>query len=225
MMLDLNNLPGEPEQLERNANRKFTAREDDGTGLYYYQARYYHSALGRFATEDPLDMIDGPNTYAYVNDDPVEGVDPFGLTNQIGDFGWPYYWHPPSDWEAPSLNFYHVSREHLAEVMSQTCQRLDHPPTEDLAMLEMYGPNGFQKVFDNEFSLHGHRFYNVDGKLYRGNQIGYFGQGMYDEAWGNVPLLRVYGHKWREYTLWPDKETLEWYDEGRRQYKTKCRCP
>jgi RHS repeat-associated protein len=33
---------------------KFTGREDDGTGLYYYRARYYHPALGRFVSEDPL---------------------------------------------------------------------------------------------------------------------------------------------------------------------------
>jgi RHS repeat-associated protein len=79
MMLDLNNLPGEPEQLERNANRKFTAREDDGTGLYYYRARYYQPALSRFMSEDPLGMVDGPDLYAYVVDNPVNRTDPSGL--------------------------------------------------------------------------------------------------------------------------------------------------
>ena len=33
---------------------QFTGREDDGTGLYYYRARYYHPALQRFTAEDPL---------------------------------------------------------------------------------------------------------------------------------------------------------------------------
>jgi|SRR3990170_1942373 len=35
----------------------FTAREFDGeTGLYYYRARYYDSATGRFLSEDPMDI-------------------------------------------------------------------------------------------------------------------------------------------------------------------------
>jgi RHS repeat-associated protein len=33
---------------------KYTGREDDGTGLYYYRARYYHPALQRFVSEDPI---------------------------------------------------------------------------------------------------------------------------------------------------------------------------
>ena len=32
----------------------FTGREADGTGLYFYRARYYHPQLQRFASEDPL---------------------------------------------------------------------------------------------------------------------------------------------------------------------------
>jgi RHS repeat-associated protein len=33
---------------------QYTARENDGTGLYYYRARYYHAGLQRFIKEDPL---------------------------------------------------------------------------------------------------------------------------------------------------------------------------
>ncbi|MCI0417646.1 MAG: RHS repeat-associated core domain-containing protein, partial [Acidobacteria bacterium] len=33
---------------------QFTGRENDGTGLYYYRARYYHPTLQRFISEDPL---------------------------------------------------------------------------------------------------------------------------------------------------------------------------
>ena len=32
---------------------QFTGRENDGNGLYYYRARYYSPALGRFISEDP----------------------------------------------------------------------------------------------------------------------------------------------------------------------------
>jgi RHS repeat-associated protein len=30
----------------------YTGREDDGTGLNYYRARYYHPGLQRFISED-----------------------------------------------------------------------------------------------------------------------------------------------------------------------------
>jgi RHS repeat-associated protein len=33
---------------------QYTGRENDGTGLYYYRARYYSSLLSRFLGEDPL---------------------------------------------------------------------------------------------------------------------------------------------------------------------------
>lgn len=58
---------------------KFTAREDDGTGLYYYRARYYHPALGRFVSEDPLEYGGGDaELFMYVGDDPISDVDPTG---------------------------------------------------------------------------------------------------------------------------------------------------
>ena len=68
----------------------FTAREDDGTGLYYYRARYYHSTIGRFVSEDPVEYFGGDvNLFAYVANDPIDGTDPFGLTNDPEDFGVP----------------------------------------------------------------------------------------------------------------------------------------
>ena len=57
----------------------FTAREDDGTGLYYYRARYSHPATGRFVSEDPLRYTSGVNFYAYVGNRPNILIDPLGL--------------------------------------------------------------------------------------------------------------------------------------------------
>ncbi len=68
---------------------KFTAREDDGTGLYFYRARYYHPVLGRFVSEDPLEMIDGPGMYAYVGNDPIDYIDPLGWTWKSN---WEFFW-------------------------------------------------------------------------------------------------------------------------------------
>jgi RHS repeat-associated protein len=57
----------------------FTGREDDATGLKYYRARYYHPGLLRFVSEDPIGLSGGPNQYTYVNNRPVDQVDPLGL--------------------------------------------------------------------------------------------------------------------------------------------------
>ena len=46
---------------------KYTGREDDGTGLYYYRARYYSPTLQRFISEDPIGFAGGDlNLFAYV---------------------------------------------------------------------------------------------------------------------------------------------------------------
>jgi len=59
---------------------QFTGRENDGTGLYYYRARYYHPTLQRFIREDPIEFRGGDiNLYAYVGNNPVIDIDPFGL--------------------------------------------------------------------------------------------------------------------------------------------------
>ncbi len=49
-----------------------------GTGLYLYRARYYSPTLQRFISEDPLGFGGGTNGYAYVGNNPVSWIDPFG---------------------------------------------------------------------------------------------------------------------------------------------------
>jgi RHS repeat-associated protein len=58
---------------------QYTGRENDGTGLYYYRARYYDATLGRFISEDPMWFRDGTNLYAYAHNSPANLTDPFGL--------------------------------------------------------------------------------------------------------------------------------------------------
>ena len=58
---------------------KYTGHTWDGTAqLYYAPYRYYSPATARWITRDPLGIIDGPNVYAYVMDNPVRWMDPLG---------------------------------------------------------------------------------------------------------------------------------------------------
>jgi RHS repeat-associated protein len=81
---------------------QYTGRENDGTALYYYRARYYHPHLERFISEDPLNITnlrvvsqtnvgfgnflpllqkrtEMLNLYGYVENNPMTVADPLGL--------------------------------------------------------------------------------------------------------------------------------------------------
>jgi RHS repeat-associated protein len=49
--------------------------------LYHYRARAYDPLKGRFLQTDPIGYGDGPNVYAYVHGDPVNGTDPSGTSS------------------------------------------------------------------------------------------------------------------------------------------------
>jgi RHS repeat-associated protein len=57
----------------------YTAREQDTQDLYYYRARYYAPALGRFISEDPIGITGGTNLYTYAHANPLSNGDPLGL--------------------------------------------------------------------------------------------------------------------------------------------------
>ena len=58
---------------------QYTSRENDGSGLYYYRARYYHPGLQRFISEDPIGFAGGdPNLFAYTRNSPTIFRDPSG---------------------------------------------------------------------------------------------------------------------------------------------------
>ena len=58
---------------------QFTGRPLVSDGLYYYRARFYDSATGRFLSADPLGISDGSNPYRYAGGNPLSFVDPSGL--------------------------------------------------------------------------------------------------------------------------------------------------
>ncbi len=62
----------------------FTARRyEHVTGHYDYRARVYAPVLGRFLQTDPIGYYDGLNMYTYVGNNPVNWIDPYGLSKNL----------------------------------------------------------------------------------------------------------------------------------------------
>jgi RHS repeat-associated protein len=59
----------------------FTSREyDSESGLYFYRGRYYDPKAGRFINRDPIGFAGGDvNLFRYVQNNPINFVDPEGL--------------------------------------------------------------------------------------------------------------------------------------------------
>jgi RHS repeat-associated protein len=75
---------------------QYTGRENDGTGLYYYRARYYSPEMQRFVSEDPIGLEGGINLREYAFNNPINYVDLLGLQgcgqgSGIGDWLVPDY--------------------------------------------------------------------------------------------------------------------------------------
>uniref|UniRef100_UPI001B80340B RHS repeat domain-containing protein n=1 Tax=Desulfobulbus elongatus TaxID=53332 RepID=UPI001B80340B len=58
---------------------------DAETGLHYNWHRYYDPDIGRYLSADPIGLEAGINLYAYVNNDPVNWIDIWGLCRKSGE--------------------------------------------------------------------------------------------------------------------------------------------
>ena len=65
-----------------STDKKFTGQRLDGTGLYYYGARYYDASIGRFISPDTVvqNLYDPQslNRYTYCVNNPLKYTDPSG---------------------------------------------------------------------------------------------------------------------------------------------------
>ncbi|MBV7576876.1 hypothetical protein KW846_29595, partial [Pseudomonas sp. PDM32] len=68
---------------------RYSGKERDTTGLYYYGARYYAPWLQRWLNPDPAGDVDGLNFYRFVRNDPIDFVDKKGwisILARISDY-------------------------------------------------------------------------------------------------------------------------------------------
>jgi RHS repeat-associated protein len=84
---------------------QFTGRENDGTGLYFYRARFYSPAMQRFVSEDPIEFLGGLNLYEYAGSNPIRYKDPLGWSRKED---WPkcvdMFRDCLTDWVLPGLS-------------------------------------------------------------------------------------------------------------------------
>ena len=89
----------------------FTGREwDPEAGVYYYRARYYDPAVGRFLSVDPR-WTRQPSSYEYVDNAPVSYSDPSGAKKK----------YPLNIWPPSSEPLYHDA---LSDGLQEAYSRL-----------------------------------------------------------------------------------------------------
>ncbi|MCG8356303.1 MAG: DUF6531 domain-containing protein [Kiloniellales bacterium] len=138
---------------------RFTGRRHDPeSDVYYYRARFYDPARGRFLQRDPKGYIDGMGLYEYVKSNPINFDDPMGTEKRNGSAG-------SEDNEKLSL----AGRRHLlagdlwkewlAEIQSN--QRLLKGATEGLLQRLVEQHQKFSKA---EFESFARTFRKIGGK-------------------------------------------------------------
>ncbi|WP_285412120.1 RHS repeat-associated core domain-containing protein [Pseudomonas sp. lyk4-40-TSB-59a] len=77
-----------PNHVEANYRTiRYSGKECDASGLYYYGSRYYAPWLQRWISADPAGFVDGLNLYRFVSNNPQRYKDHAGLTKyEIGAY-------------------------------------------------------------------------------------------------------------------------------------------
>jgi RHS repeat-associated protein len=79
-------------RIETPKRYRFAEKErDEESGLYYYDARYYASWVGRWVSADKIGIKDGPNLYLFVRANPILITDPTGYYGEGGHFYTTYF--------------------------------------------------------------------------------------------------------------------------------------
>lgn len=71
---------GNDEEVSEVADRtvRYSGKKRDATGLMYYGWRYYQPETGRWLSSDPGGLVDGPNLFRFVQNNPLRLFDPDG---------------------------------------------------------------------------------------------------------------------------------------------------
>ena len=67
---------------------RYSGKERDASGLYYYGFRYYAPWLQRWINPDPSGDVDGLNLFCFVENNPINRIDPDGQKNEMARERW-----------------------------------------------------------------------------------------------------------------------------------------
>lgn len=73
---------GQNEGVAKYKTVRYSGKERDATGLYYYGFRYLATWLQRWISPDPAGDEDGPNRYVMVGNNPINFIDRSGLAGE-----------------------------------------------------------------------------------------------------------------------------------------------
>jgi RHS repeat-associated protein len=75
-------LIGTPTGLAAINTQRYSSKDwHNPSGFYYFGYRFYDPATQRWLNRDPIGEEGGVNLYGYVENDPVNGIDPLGLSS------------------------------------------------------------------------------------------------------------------------------------------------
>ncbi|WP_242112271.1 RHS repeat-associated core domain-containing protein [Luteimonas aquatica] len=80
---------------------------DRVSDLNYNYFRDYEPSIGRYIQSDPIGLDAGPSTYSYVEGDPLDYADPFGLDRILvrRPWWWPSYFPYPGEEQLPQRHY------------------------------------------------------------------------------------------------------------------------
>lgn len=96
---------------------RYSGKERDATGLYYYGYRYYQPWVGRWLSADPAGTVDGLNLYRMVRNNPIALKDNNGL-NAEG------YYYDLQALKSASKMIHNISLQLQDYIRSQTESRI-----------------------------------------------------------------------------------------------------
>jgi RHS repeat-associated protein len=77
-------LIGTPTDLAARNTQRFSSKDwHNPSGFYYFGYRIYDPATQRWLNRDPIGEEGGINLYGFVGNDPVDNVDPYGLSSTL----------------------------------------------------------------------------------------------------------------------------------------------
>ena len=108
-------------------------------GLDFMRARFYESALGKFASQDPVGIKGGLNLYNYCQNNPTEMIDPVGLER----WQWQPMYYRPGSWSDVFQEYNEIQNWRAKQYQQHSEKGYDNIKT---ALHEAAGTSGFDML-------------------------------------------------------------------------------